>query len=78
MQNLLISYNVILLSLKWGEIMGFWYFLLLFVGLFLVVKGLFKNKNLGLILLGLLCISFSIFMFSPGSDELISDIFNLN
>jgi hypothetical protein len=61
-----------------GEIMGFWYFILLFVGLFLVIKGLLGKKRFSLVLTGLLCISFSIFMFSPGSDEFISGIFNLD
>lgn len=58
--------------------MGLWYFLILFVGLFLVIKGLLGKKRLSLILIGLLCISFSIFMFSPGSDEIISRLFNFN
>ncbi len=58
--------------------MGFWYFLILFVGLFLVIKGLLGIKRLSSILIGLLCISFSIFMFSPGSEEIISKLFNLN
>lgn len=57
--------------------MGFWYFLILFLGLFLVIKGIFGKKRFVLILMGLLCISFSIFMFSPGSDEIISRLFNL-
>lgn len=58
--------------------MGFWYFLLLFVGLFLIVKGLRGNKKISLVFVGIICISFSIFMFSPGSDEIISELFNLN
>ena len=58
--------------------MGFWYFLILFVGLFLVIKGLLGKKRFSLVFIGLLCISFSIFMFSPGSDEIISGLFNLN
>ena len=58
--------------------MGLWYFLILFVGLFLVIKGLLGKKRFSLVLIGLLCISFSIFMFSPGSDEVISELFNLN
>ncbi len=58
--------------------MGLWYFLILFIGLFLVIKGLLGKKRLSLILIGLLCISFSIFMFSPGSDEIISRLFNFN
>lgn len=60
--------------------MGFWYFLILFVGIFLVLKGLRgnKNKNISLIIVGLLCTAFSIFMFSPGSAEIISELFNLD
>ena len=58
--------------------MGFWYFLILFVGLFLVIKGLLGKKRVSLVLIGLLCISFSVFMFSPGSDEIILGLFNLN
>ncbi len=58
--------------------MGFWYFIILSLGLFLAVKGLLGNKKYSLIFAGLLCIAFSIFMFSPGSAEIISDLFNLN
>lgn len=58
--------------------MGFWYFLILFVGIFLVVKGLRGNKKIGLIIVGLLCTAFSIFMFSPGSAEIVSELFNLD
>jgi hypothetical protein len=58
--------------------MGFWYFLILFVGIFLVVKGLRGNKKISLIVVGLLCTAFSIFMFSPGSAEIISELFNLD
>ena len=57
--------------------MGFWYFLILFLGIFLVVKGLRGNKKISLVIIGLLCIAFSIFMFTPGSDEIISELFNL-
>jgi hypothetical protein len=58
--------------------MGFWYFLILFVGIFLVVKGLRGNKKISLIIVGLLCTAFSKFMFSPGSAEIISELFNLD
>ncbi|MFD0048411.1 hypothetical protein ACFVHQ_03570 [Actinomycetes bacterium NPDC127524] len=58
--------------------MGFWYFLILFSGLFLVMNGLLGKKRLSLVLIGLLCISFSVFMFIPGSDEIISELFHLN
>lgn len=57
--------------------MGFWYFLILFVGIFLVVKGLRGNKRISFVIVGLLCIAFSIFMFSPGSAEVVSELFNL-
>lgn len=58
--------------------MGVWYFLILFVGLFLVVKGLIGKKKFSLVFIGVLCIVFSIFMFSPGSAEIILVLFNLN
>ncbi|MDM5246340.1 MULTISPECIES: hypothetical protein [unclassified Lysinibacillus] len=63
--------------------MGVWYFLILFVGLFLIFKGLYMKKQslfikkIGIVFVGLLCISFSIFMFSPGSAEIIADLLNL-
>ena len=34
--------------------MGIWYFLILFVGIFLVVKGLLGNKRNGLVLIGVI------------------------
>jgi len=58
--------------------MGFWYFLILFVGLFFVVKGLLGKRRYSLVLIGILCISFSVFMFSPGSDGIIAGLFHLN
>lgn len=49
--------------------MGFWYFLILLIGLFFVFKGIVGKKTLNkkiiFVFSGLLCISFSIFMFSP-------------
>jgi len=63
--------------------MGVWYFLILFVGLFFVIKGIFMKKQsllikkISFVFVGLLCISCSIFMFSPGSAEIISDLLNL-
>lgn len=56
--------------------MGFWYFLLLGVGIFFVIKGVFKKK-VAVVIPGVACIALSVFMFSPGSDELISKLFNL-
>lgn len=63
--------------------MGVWYFLILFVGLFFVIKGIFMRKQsllikkISFVFVGLLCISFSIFMFTPGSAEIISDLLSL-
>jgi|GEM_PF-1217997 len=64
--------------------MGFWYFLILLMGLILFVFGLFMKKRfklpirIGLIFTGILFIALSLFMFSPGSAEIIADVFNLN
>ncbi len=64
--------------------MGFWYFLILILGLFLIAKGLFIKKpsllikKIGFVFVGLLCISLSIFMFTDGSAEIISDLLNLD
>lgn len=64
--------------------MGFWYFLLLFLGSFLVVNGLLIRrtssiiKKIGFVIVGLLCISFSIFMFQQGSAEKILTLFNMH
>ncbi|MGN4125535.1 hypothetical protein ACMGD3_11085 [Lysinibacillus sphaericus] len=64
--------------------MGFWYFLLLFLGLFLVIKGLFMKKpslfvnKISFVIVGLFCMSLSFFMFSPGSAEIMAKLLNLN
>lgn len=64
--------------------MGFWYFLILLMGLILFVFGLFMKKRfklpiqIGLIFTGILFIALSLFRFSPGSAEIIADVFNLN
>ena len=64
--------------------MGFWYFLILLVGLALLFIGIFKKKHyssvrkLTVAVTGLICISFALFMFSPGSAEVVADFLNLN
>lgn len=64
--------------------MGFWYFLMLLIGLGLTITGLFIKKRfrpsfrIVLALIGMLFIALSLFMFSPGSAEIIADLFNLN
>ncbi len=68
--------------MKGDECMGFWYFLLLFIGLLLIGKTFFfssvtsKRKRASLGLIGVSCIVFALFMFSPGSDEIIADLLN--
>ena len=58
--------------------MGVWYFLILFIGLFLVGKGLIGRKRILFVCLGVFCVLFSLFMFSPGSDEMIAELLHLN
>lgn len=63
--------------------MGFWYFLILLFGLFLVIKGLFMHKQslfvkkMSFLLVGLFCMSLAFFMFLPGSAEIIAELLNL-
>lgn len=60
--------------------MGFWYFLILLIGLFFVFKGIVGKKTLTkkiiLVFSGLLCISFSIFMFSPAGYQFTAKLSN--
>ncbi|ANU11574.1 hypothetical protein A1A1_02315 [Planococcus antarcticus DSM 14505] len=64
--------------------MGFWYFLITLIGLFLVFEALFKKKRfsppvrIGIIFVGFIFLAFSLFMFSPGSDEIIADLLDLS
>lgn len=62
--------------------MGVWYFLILFIGLFLVFTGIFLRKSylkkVSFILIGIMFIAFSIFMFTPGSAEIMAELLNLD
>lgn len=65
--------------------MGFWYLLLLLIGIaFLVIGALKKDVSLAtkivimLFVLGVLFIVVALFMFMPGSDEIISQLLELN
>lgn len=66
--------------------MGFWYFLILFIGIFLIVMALIKRsintlKKLTMLLLGTCTIAFSLFMFQDGSAEIVDNLlksFNIN
>lgn len=65
--------------------MGFWYFLLLFLGIALIIVGA-RKKDVSpsakivimLFILGTTFILASLFMFMPGSAEIISQLLDLN
>lgn len=59
--------------------MGFWYFLILFIGIFLIVMAFLKRtintvKKLTMLLLGICMIAFSLFMFQDGSAEIVDNL----
>ena len=62
--------------------MGFWYFLILFIGIFLIVMAFLKRTintvkkliMLLLLLLGICIIAFSLFMFQDGSAEIVDNL----
>ncbi|RKD71380.1 hypothetical protein ATL39_2776 [Sinobaca qinghaiensis] len=59
--------------------MGFWYFLILFIGIFFIVLAFLKrsmNKvtKLPLLLAGTCMIAFSLFMFQDGSAEIVDSL----
>ncbi|MBB5180425.1 membrane-bound ClpP family serine protease [Planomicrobium koreense] len=65
--------------------MGFWYILLLLIGIsFLVIGALKKEVSLAtkmviiLFVLGVFFVGGSLFMLMPGSDEIISELLELN
>lgn len=76
--------RLLLIGRRGGKKMGFWYFLILFAGLALLLIGIFKKtryssvKQLAIAGTGLIFISVALFMFSPGSAEVIADLLNLN
>lgn len=65
--------------------MGFWYFLILFVGIALIVVGML-NKDVSrsvkivsiLLIIGVLFIVISLIMLLPGSSEIIEQLLQLN
>ena len=59
--------------------MGFWYFLILFIGIFLIVRALIKRSintfnKLTILLIGTCMIAFSLFMFQDGSAEIVDNL----
>lgn len=59
--------------------MGFWYFLILFIGISLIAVALIKRsfttpKKLTALLIGACMIGFSLFMFQDGSAEIVDSL----
>lgn len=57
--------------------MGFWYFLVLSIGVFLVAMPLLKRsittlKKSIMLLVGICMLAFSLFMFQDGSAEIVN------
>lgn len=64
--------------------MGFWYFLLLIMGIVFLMAGTLKKGVsstvkivIMLFVLGVLCVVVSVFMLMPGSDEIISQLLEI-
>lgn len=67
--------------------MGFYYFIILFVGVFLVVgagmqasksHSLTKKSSIFLAAIGVSLIGLSIFLFTPESSDIIAELFGLD
>lgn len=68
-----------------SDFMGFWYLLLLIIGVGLFIAGALKKDvsySVKMVVLlfvfGILFIIVSIFLLMPGSDEIISQLLELN
>ncbi|WP_214842425.1 hypothetical protein [Exiguobacterium sp. s150] len=62
--------------------MGFWYFLMLLIGGWLVIRSIFKKNTsalvrFGTLVIGGLLIALGLFMFQDRSDAIVADLFNL-
>lgn len=63
--------------------MGFWYFLGLFIGIGLLLYGIMQSsyktpfRKLSVLMIGTILIGFSLYMFLPGSDDTMVEIFKL-
>jgi hypothetical protein len=78
--------SIIKLSVnKRGDLMGFYYFIVLFIGVFLLVRAglqafklgsIIKTKVILLAVMGVMLIGLSIFLFSPGSSDVIAALLN--
>jgi hypothetical protein len=66
---------------------GFYYFIILFIGIFFIFgavfqaykcKALFEKGVIFSGITGVLLIGLSIFLFTPGSSDIIANLFGLN
>ncbi|WP_421385276.1 hypothetical protein ACOJQI_11085 [Bacillus salacetis] len=66
--------------------MGFYYFIILFIGIYFIFaaciqafkhNSFLNKKGILSLTIGVLFIGLSIFLFSPGSSEIIADLLNL-
>lgn len=66
-----------------GEFMGFWYLLLLLIGVAISAKGFVKIKTVGgakafvPLFTGVLFIAVSVFLLTPNSSEIIAYLLKL-
>ncbi|MER2175862.1 MAG: hypothetical protein ABS911_14405 [Carnobacterium sp.] len=65
--------------------MGFWYFLILFVGIALIIVGMLNkdvSRSVKIVsmsfIIGVLFIIISLIMLLPGSSEIIAQLLQLN
>ena len=64
--------------------MGFWYFLILLIGIIFIIVGALKkdvSRSIKIVIMlfifGILFIMVSLFMFLPGSAEFISELLSI-
>lgn len=63
--------------------MGFWYFLGVLIGIGLLLYGIMQSsyktpfRKLSVLMIGTILIGFSLYMFLPGSDDTMAQIFKL-
>ncbi|PJK16592.1 hypothetical protein CQS04_05395 [Chryseomicrobium excrementi] len=63
--------------------MGFWYFLGVLIGIGLLLYGIMQSsyktpfRKLSVLMIGTILIGFSLYMFLPGSDDTMAEIFKL-
>jgi hypothetical protein len=72
--------------MRGGLLVGFYYFIILFIGVFLISRACLqifkhnstKTRDIFLGLIGILLIDLSIFLFTPGSSDIIAELLRLN